>query len=266
MTRCRVRLVLVAAGYFLTALAGGCSNGSAPATPSQSGPSTGIVPPGPESTGPRILFLGNSLTAGNDIPGLVKAMAVAGGVPVYVHSVTPGGVSLEDHWNIGATRELVSWGKWSHVVFQQGPSSRPESQLEMRKWAEVWGATTRSNGATPVFFMVWPVKSEPHMFGEVAKSYRGGAEVAKGKVAAAGEAWQELLRTNPAAELYSDDLHATPLGSYLAALVITHRLTGVTPDKVPGKITTESGAVVEVPADLLDAVRRAAKTVIDREK
>jgi hypothetical protein len=73
------------------------------------------------------------------------------------------------------------------------------------------------------------------------------------------------LKEWPDAPLYSDDLHASPLGSYLAALVLTHRVTGVTPDKVPAKLTTESGITVEIPADKLDTVRRAAKTVIDRD-
>jgi hypothetical protein len=94
---------------------------------------------------------------------------------------------------------------------------------------------------------------------------RTGAEAAGGKVAAAGEAWQELLRTHPGVELHSDGLHATPLGSYLAALVLTHRLTGVKPDTVPDRLTLESGATVEVPADRFGAVRRAAQTVIDRD-
>jgi hypothetical protein len=243
-------------------LAAGCSDSSKPTATTPTTPKLDLTA-GPVGPAVRILFLGNSLTAGNDVPGLVKAMAEAGGVPVFVHALTPGGVGMEDHWNNPQTREMVGWGRWTHVVLQQGPSSRPESQADLKKWAEIWGREIRVQGATPVFYMVWPVKSEPQMFPEVAKSYRAGAEAAKGTVAATGEAWQELLRLDPTAELYSDDLHATPLGSYLAALVLTHRLTGVKPEKVPGKLTLESGAVVEVPAEKLEAVRRAAEKAIE---
>src|SRR5262249_44977959 len=155
-------------------------------------------------------------------PEMVQAMAAAGGVVVSPTAVTPGGFSLEDHWKNKESHDALAKGPWDFVVLQQGPSSRPASQAEMKTWAAEWGKKIRRIGAVPVLSMVWPVKQEPHMFDAVAKSYRGGAEVAGGKVAAAGEAWRELLRTSPDVELYSDDLHATPLGGYLAALALTH--------------------------------------------
>src|SRR5262245_1743879 len=62
----------------------------------------------PEGPGLRVLFLGNSLTAGNDLPALVQAMARAGGQTLHVHAHTPGGVSLEDHWQQGHSRRLLA--------------------------------------------------------------------------------------------------------------------------------------------------------------
>jgi hypothetical protein len=185
-------------------------------------------------------------------------MAAVGGVAVEARAECPGGFSLEDHWNREESRAALASQKWDFVVLQQGPSSRAASQVEMKTWSGKWGEEIRKVGAVPVLYMVWPVQAEPHMFDAVSKSYRGGATAAGGKVAAGGEVWAELRKEWPDAPLYSDDLHASPLGSYLAALVLTHRLTGVTPDKVPARIGT-----VEIPADRLDAVRRAAKAVID---
>jgi hypothetical protein len=201
--------------------------------------------------GVRILFLGNSLTAGNDIPGLVRAMAA------------PGGVNLEDHWNDGVSRDLLVKEKWDFLVLQQGPSSLPESQVDLKKWGTVWCDAARRHGVEPVFYMVWPFDGQKDGFELVSQSFRKAAKAGKAKVAAAGEAWRELRRLDPDVKLYSDNLHGTPLGSYLAALVLTHRLTGVTPEKVPGKSTLESGTVVEVPTDKLEAVRDAALKVID---
>ncbi|MFI4945435.1 MAG: hypothetical protein ACHP85_19355, partial [Burkholderiales bacterium] len=48
----------------------------------------------PASGGERVLFVGNSLTEGNELPLLVEALARAGGRPVAVDSVTRGGFSL----------------------------------------------------------------------------------------------------------------------------------------------------------------------------
>ena len=48
----------------------------------------------------RILFVGNSLTATNDLPARVAAIAAKGGRrPVETGTVAPGGVSLEEHWD-----------------------------------------------------------------------------------------------------------------------------------------------------------------------
>ena len=46
----------------------------------------------------RVLFVGNSLTATNDLPAIVAALAAAAKrVPIEYATVAPGGVNLEDH-------------------------------------------------------------------------------------------------------------------------------------------------------------------------
>ncbi len=48
---------------------------------------------GPASSGAlRVLFLGNSLTAGHDVPALVQAMARLQGVDLQYTALTPGGL------------------------------------------------------------------------------------------------------------------------------------------------------------------------------
>ena len=47
----------------------------------------------------RVLFIGNSLTTANDLPGLVAALFVAaGGQTIECRTVAFAGYSLEDHW------------------------------------------------------------------------------------------------------------------------------------------------------------------------
>src|SRR5688572_13487962 len=120
--------------------------------------SSGGAEPGAEKRPLRILFLGNSLTATNDLPGVVAALGRATGVPVEPETFSPGGFSLEDHWANGS-RERVAVGGWDAVVMQQGPSSLPESRTHLRHWAEVVADEARAHGARPAVFTVWPESS-----------------------------------------------------------------------------------------------------------
>jgi hypothetical protein len=52
--------------------------------------------PVPAAPGDGILFVGNSLTFSNDLPGLVEGLAVAVGRPLRTAMVAFGGYSLED--------------------------------------------------------------------------------------------------------------------------------------------------------------------------
>src|SRR5947199_9774825 len=65
---------------------------------------------GPAGAGIRVLFLGNSLTAANDLPLIVKALARAGGQDLQVDSVTLGGANLEDLWNDGGALRAIDRG------------------------------------------------------------------------------------------------------------------------------------------------------------
>ena len=56
----------------------------------------------------RVLFVGNSLTAANDLPAYVGALAAARGRALDAKTIAPGGYSLEDHWNAGHRRR-PSW-------------------------------------------------------------------------------------------------------------------------------------------------------------
>src|SRR5689334_21022895 len=82
----------------------------------------------------RVLFVGNSLTAANDLPARVQAIArAARDVNLEVGSYRPGGYALEDHWADGIARSMVDSGRWDVVVFQQGPSSLPSSGVNLRE-------------------------------------------------------------------------------------------------------------------------------------
>ena len=84
----------------------------------------------------RVLFIGNSLTAWNELPQVVARLAQADGQPQpLVRMVAVGGFSLEDHWHQGDARRAIADGPWDVVVLQQGPSALPESRRLLVEYA-----------------------------------------------------------------------------------------------------------------------------------
>jgi hypothetical protein len=213
----------------------------------------------------RVLFIGNSLTAANDLPALVRAMAASGGVQLEYETCTLPGASLEDHWNAGNGRRLLAAGKWDFLVLQQGPSSLPQSQVHLRQWSARWAQAARQVGARPALYMVWPLQGQKDGFELVACSYVSAARASGSLLLPAGEAWRDVSRDAAAPALYlRDRLHPTPAGSYLAALVITQRLTGVKAGTIPARLSLAGGAL-ELPAEHARRLQRAAEKVVERE-
>jgi hypothetical protein len=187
----------------------------------------------PARPGARVLFVGNSLTEGNNLPGMVAVLSAAAGVPLQVAAVTIPGAHLGDHLDAGSARRLET-GRWDFVVLQQGPTSRPESRDQLVRDAGRWAKLIRAAGGRPALFMVWPIRDEPEWFDGVHENYALAAERCGGLFLPAGESWRIARRLDPKVALYSPDgLHPTPTGSYAAALVIFAGLTGRSPRGAP---------------------------------
>lgn len=195
----------------------------------------GFPPAFAQTVTQRVLFLGNSLTAGNDVPALVQALAQRQGVNFSFDARTPGGVSLEDHWTFGHA-QLLQQTAYDVVVLQQGPSTLPASQVHLRTWAMTWADFARAQGTTPALYMVWPFVGQFDGFTLVSSSYRNAATAAGAAVFPAGEAWEDALAASPGLQLYSDDLHGNQAGSLLAAMVIGRGLFSLDPALVPAQI------------------------------
>ncbi|WP_438481726.1 hypothetical protein [Oleiharenicola lentus] len=198
----------------------------------------------------RVLFLGNSLTDGNDVPALVQGMAQLQGVELKYTTIAPGGYAIEDHWRDGNQIHLAQ-GNYDIVVLQQGPSTLVESQANLRQWATTWANEARKYGTLPALYMIWPVRTQTNGFALVAQSYRNAALAADASIFPAGEAWDQVTRANPAIALYSEDnLHATSTGSFLAAMVIARGMVGLDPERVPTRV-----GLVSVPTATLTVFR-----------
>jgi hypothetical protein len=246
------RLRAALAALLLTASS--CSGDSSPAGPGGAAPPAG---------GNRVLFVGNSLTEGNQLPLIVEALAAAGGHPLSADSVTYGGAALEDHWNAGTPRRIEARG-WRFVVLQQGPSALPDSRANLREWTRRFDAVIRSVGATTALYMVWPEGYRRGAFPAVSESYRLAAQDVNGILLPAGDAWVAAWRRDPSLRLYGpDDFHPTLAGSYLAALAIYGGLTGASPVGLPSRLRLRSGSNVELDPALAAVLQAAAQEALD---
>ena len=204
----------------------------------------------------RVLFLGNSLTDGHDVPSLVQAMAKLQGVALDYTAVAPGGYSIEDHWRDNH-QALLRQQHFDVLILQQGPSTLPESQDNLRQWAVTWSDEARRHGTSPSLYMIWPVQTQARGFALVSQSYRNAARFADAAIFPAGEVWEDVLEADSSLALYSNDgLHATPSGAFLAAMVIARGLVGLDPAKVPARVDG-----ITVPAGTLIHFRAAVAAI-----
>jgi hypothetical protein len=218
--------------------------------------STPSAPHLPEGSA-RVLFVGNSLTYTNDLPGLVEAVAAQAGLAaVHTASLTRADYSLEDHWNEGVAQRWLRSQRWEFVVLQQGSSALPQSQIHLRTWTEAFAPRIREAGAVPVLLSVWPSQDRLFDFPNVLQSYTNAAVAVNGTLAPAGDAWVAYGSYRP---LYLDGLHPTVLGSYLAAVTLVERLFGVRPLRLPPVIPG-----VPVDSTIVRALQSAATTALDR--
>ena len=172
----------------------------------------------------RVLFVGNSLTATNDLPAVAARIASRSGRRLEYRTVAPGGYSLEDHWTSGEARSAVASERWDVVVMQQGPSALPESQATLREWATRWSEEIRAHGATPALLTVWPESYRRGALSEVIRSYRRAAGAARAELLPAGAAWRTAWNCEPVPLYGPDGFHPSVLGTYAAALVVYGRL------------------------------------------
>jgi hypothetical protein len=178
---------------------------------------------------PRVLFIGNSLTYSNNLPGVVEAVFRLAGLSLVTQMEAQPNFSLGDHWDNHAAQRLIRRGGWSTVVLQQGPSAREDSRVQLRRDTQRFAELIAEVGATPALFSVWPSRSRLQDFQRAEESYALAAADVSGVLLPVAAAWREAFRLAPEIDLYSDGLHPTREGSLLAALVMFGALTSRSP-------------------------------------
>ena len=203
---------------------------------------TAAAPPG------RVLFVGNSLTYMNDLPGMISALVdSSGGGPIEIHSVTAPNFSLGDHLANRTAEGQIKLHRPQLLVLQQGPSGLEESRADLIASTQRFDSLAREVGGRAALYGVWPGRARAAAFDRVSESYRLAAERVGGVYLPAGEGWRAAWRRDSTLALYgADQFHPSIMGTYVAALVIYQRITGRSPIGLPARLRSRGGVDVDI--------------------
>ena len=220
----------------------------------------GATDPGQlEPGGHHVLFVGNSLTYTNDLPGTLVKVAESGGDTIRVASAVGPNLGLIDHLN-GATRavEMIAQGGWEYVILQQGPTTIGICRDSLVLWTQMFNDHIRAVNAVPALLMTWPATSRLEFFDEARISYQTAARAVDGAFWPAGEAWRLARAADPNVGVYGPDgFHPSPVGTFLAALEIYERITGKDARQLPARAFA-GGAPLDLPEPTIRLLQNAA--------
>ena len=187
----------------------------------------------------RVLFLGNSYTAVNNLPQLTASLANSAGDTLIFDVNAPGGYTLQNHVSNSTSIQKILQGNWDFVVLQEQSQkpSWPISQVitDVFPYAKALCDTIRYAGpchTKPLFFMTWgrkngdsyncpnwpPVCTYEGMDSLLNLRYRMMGEMNQALVAPVGAVWHYIRDNYSNIELYdADESHPSAAGSYAAA-------------------------------------------------
>jgi PKD repeat protein len=188
----------------------------------------------------KVLFIGNSYTYVNNLPQLIKDIALSKSDTLVFDQTVVGGYKFQDHCNNPVTWTKIRSQKWDAVVLQ-GQSQEPsfntwQVMSDTYPYAKRLVDSIKANSACTeaIFYMTWGYKNGDAlncaaipqvctyngMQARLRKNYILFKDSFKVSVAPVGVAWKTVRQALPAVDLYqADQSHPSLEGSYLAATV-----------------------------------------------
>jgi hypothetical protein len=199
----------------------------------------------------KVLFVGNSFTQRNDLPGRFSAMAAEKDVQVQHKLISRGGASLRTHWNAGLAAQAIATEGYDYVVLQEQSTLPVKNAKRMAENVRLFDAVIKQAGSQTVLYMTWAKQSAPFSQEAMTAAYRSiGAEIGA-LVVPVGAVWQRFLAEHDRPQLYDrDGSHPSVAGTYFAACVFLVSLLKIN----PVGIEAGSRGLDQSDADVLQAV------------
>jgi hypothetical protein len=189
----------------------------------------------------RALFIGNSYTFVNDLPGMFTRLAASGHHPVDTAMYAPGGAFLSDAASKPEVTSLINGTKWTAVVLQeqsQLPANAAQATTTFIPAAARLSSMALADGARPYLLETWAHRDGWPELGQdyaamqraINASYAAAAQGGYATLVPAGEAWQRAIAAGLTAQLWQDDgSHPAVAGTYLAACALYQAVFGESP-------------------------------------
>lgn len=222
----------------------------------------------------KVLFIGNSYTYVNDLPGTVRTLALGCGDTLNFEQSTPGGCTFQNHLSNATTTSLIAQGGWDNVVLQEQSQlpSFPIGQVQSECFPYAQQLCDLIRNSTPdaeiVFYMTWgrkngdasncanypPLCTYEGMDSLLYWRYLQMAEDNHATVSPVGRVWHVLRDNHPEIELYSsDESHPSVAGTYAAAVTFYTILFKKSPACISNDLTLGAAA---------QAIRETVATVV----
>jgi hypothetical protein len=196
----------------------------------------------------RILFIGNSFTARNNLPALLARLANERGTTVEHRLISTGGASLRQHLNAGTALAAIADGAYDTVVLQEQSTLPGRNAARMHDSVRDFHAAIEQIGARTALYMTWARRNAPETQQAITTAYTTIAAELGATLVPVGMVWERFLRTHDHPLLHdADGSHPALAGSYLAACVFLVALLGEHPVgiDVPVKgLDTETAALL----------------------
>ena len=208
----------------------------------------------------RALFIGNSFTARNDVPGIIASLAAARGHTFEHELISAGGASLRMHWNKGNAQRAMERTRYDWVVLQEQSTLPVKNATRMKENVRLFDEAIRANGARMALYLTWARTSAPASQAAITDAYTSIGEELGATVVPAGIAWEKVLAMPKHPVLHDKDgSHPSLAGSYLAACVFLAVLFGENPVGIESDlkgVSTEDIRLLQEAA--WETVRRAS--------
>jgi hypothetical protein len=196
----------------------------------------------------KVLFIGNSFTARNDLRGMVELFADAAGEELEHRLISVGGASLRMHWNKGEARRAIETGGYDAVVLQEQSTLPVKNAGRMHENVRLFDEAIRAAGARTVLYLTWARAHAPESQKLITDAYEAIGRELGAAVMPAGKAWARVLsRANPPTLHDRDGSHPSLAGTYLAACSTFATLFGRTPVGLwaPADISPKDAALLQ---------------------
>ena len=168
----------------------------------------------------KVLFIGNSFTARNDVPGLIAQLAEARGKHLDHRLIQAGGASLRMHWNKGDAQTAIQEARYDYVVLQEQSTLPIKNAERMHENIRLFDEEIKASGAKTALYLTWARQHSPETQEAISSAYVSIGKELGATVIPVGVAWQNFLREHSSPILHDpDQSHPTLAGSYLAACV-----------------------------------------------